>query len=67
MKFLIAQLFPSSCYILVNPNVLFKPNENFHTRLGAAATSCCPRFPWFVPGVNLNKEDLLEYESFNLQ
>jgi len=67
MKFLIAQLSPSSCYILVNPNVLVKQNENFHTRLGAAATSYCPRFPWFVPGVNLNKEDLLEYESFNLQ
>lgn len=29
MKFLIAQLFPSSCYILVNPRVLFKQNETF--------------------------------------
>ena len=67
MQFLIAQLFPSSCHILVNPNVLFNQNEKLHNRLGAAAISCCPRFPWFVPGVNLNNEDLLDYEGFNLR
>lgn len=54
MKFLITQLFPSSCYILVNPSVPLKQNKNFYTRLGATAQSCL-RFPWVVPRVNLNK------------